>query len=94
MTVDIILIKNALMRCSEDNEADGGVSPPSTSPTDMNLYKLIESEKFSTAIAFYKANKDELLKEMEDLYDSTNDVHTILNLYCKKVIQDKPGECF
>ncbi|XP_044272413.1 uncharacterized protein LOC123016217 [Tribolium madens] len=68
------------------NEADGGVSPPTCS-------KLIESEKFSAAIAFYKANKDVLLKEISDVYDPTNDVHAILSLYCKKVIQDKP-ECF
>ncbi|RZC34682.1 Helicase C and/or DEAD domain containing protein [Asbolus verrucosus] len=94
VTVDVISIKNGLVRCSEDNEADGGVSPLSTSPnSDMNLYKLIESEKYSAALAFYKANKDDLIKEVEDLHDLSNDVHTILNLYCKKIIQDKP-ECF
>ncbi|XP_969290.2 protein furry [Tribolium castaneum] len=93
VTVDIILIKNALLRCTEDNEADGGVSPPTCASSDTNLYKLIESEKFSAAIAFYKANKDELLKELPDVYDAANDVHAILCLYCKKVIQDKP-ECF
>jgi hypothetical protein len=94
VTADIIAIRSALIRCSEDNEADGGVSSPTASASsDANLYKLIESEKFAAAMTYYKANKEELTKEIEDISDASNDVYGVLNLYCKKIIQDRP-ECF
>jgi hypothetical protein len=84
-----------LIRCSEDNEADGGVSSPTASASsDANLYKLIESEKFAAAMTYYKANKEELTKEIEDISDASNDVYGVLNLYCKKIIQDRPGGCY
>lgn len=79
------------MRYSEDAEADGGISPISSPLSDVTLYKLIEREKFGAALVYYKANKDDLMKENADLYDWGNDVHTILNLYCKQITQEKPG---
>lgn len=79
----------------EDTETDGGVSPVShASSSDWSLSKLIESEKFTSVLSFYKANKDDLIKDNEDLYDPSNDVHTILGLYCQKIVIDRPGECF
>lgn len=83
-----------MIRFSEDTEADGGMSPNSL-PDARNtstLYKLLENEKFGAAITYYRANKEDLMKENDDLSDSSSDVDTILNLYCKKIIQEKPGE--
>lgn len=90
------MIKQTLIRFSEDAEADGGVSPNSLPDATITttMYKLLENEKFVAAIAYFKANKNELMKENDDLCYSSNDVDIILNLYCKKIIQEKPGIIF
>lgn len=95
VTKDIESIKNALARTLEDTDADGGISSSVSGITSdnlvMNLCKLIENERWTSTILFFKCNKEEFWKENEDLVDRNNDVITILNIYCRKLVTDKPG---
>lgn len=57
-----------------------------------NLSRLIENEKWTSVILYFKCNREDFLKEYEELCDKSNDVISILNIYCKKLIHDKPGK--
>lgn len=91
-------IRHALTRAYEDTDADGGISSAisgcvSSENLLLNMSKLIENEKWTSVILYYKCNKDEFFKEYEELCDKDNDVLSILNIYCKKLVHDKPGNC-
>ncbi|CAH1110307.1 unnamed protein product [Psylliodes chrysocephalus] len=95
VTGDIMLIRNALTRAYEDTDADGGISSTiagSVSSENLlfNLCRLIENEKWTSVILYFKCNKNEFIKEFDDLCDRDNDVLSILNIYCKKLVHDKP----
>lgn len=97
VTSDILSIKNALVRAYEDTDADGGISPALSGIIGsenllINFVKLIENEKWTSVILYFKCNRDEFFKEYDDLCDKDNDVISVLNIYCKKLVHDKPGE--
>lgn len=95
------MIRNALNRAIEDTEADGGtptpVSSAAPSPAPVNaedlensLQDLIINEKWSGAISFVKHHRGHLSREMEA--ESSDDISLILNVYCKKIVQERPGK--
>ncbi|KAL1517075.1 hypothetical protein ABEB36_000886 [Hypothenemus hampei] len=95
---EIITIQAALTRALEDMEADGGVSPSimglvTSDNLINNLCKLIDHEKWTSVVLFYKCNKDVFIRGNTDICDSFNDVLSILNIYCRKLVNDKP-ECY
>ncbi|KAJ8924572.1 hypothetical protein NQ315_000721 [Exocentrus adspersus] len=95
ITGDILIIRNALTRAYEDTDADGGISSSMGSLTNTesilsNLSRLIESEKWTSVILYFKFNRDDFFKDYEELFDKGNDVISILNIYCKKLCHDKP----
>ncbi|KAG5899999.1 hypothetical protein JTB14_009086 [Gonioctena quinquepunctata] len=95
VTQDIMTIKHALTRAYEDTDADGGISAAmggSVSSENLlsDLCKLIEKERWTSVILYFKVNREEFLKEFDELCDKDNDVISILNIYCKKLVNDKP----
>ncbi|XP_076272167.1 microtubule binding protein furry isoform X2 [Rhynchophorus ferrugineus] len=94
---DINNIRTAIARALEDMEADGGVSSVTGLVSSENLVEnlsmLIENEKWPSVILFYKCNKDIFVRENEDICDKNNDVVSILNVFCRKLVNDKP-ECY
>lgn len=93
-----------MIRTIEDTEADGGTPTPISSapvsPTLVNvddleitLYDLLISEKWSAAISFMKHNKGHLGRDIENYFDMEDDVVLILNVYCKRLIQEKT-DCY
>ncbi|CAH2001764.1 unnamed protein product [Acanthoscelides obtectus] len=98
VTGDVINIRNALLRAYEDTDADGGIASALSGAVSSenllsNICKLIENEKWISVILYFKVNKEEFVKEFEELCDKDNDLNSILNIYCKKLVQEKP-ECF
>ncbi|KAF2884642.1 hypothetical protein ILUMI_21529 [Ignelater luminosus] len=102
VTAEMILIRNALHRAIEDTEADGGtptpVSSAAPSPAPVNiedleisLQDLISNEKWSGAISFVKHHRGHLSREMEA--EASDDISLILNVYCKRIVQERP-DCF
>lgn len=102
VTVEAITIKSALARAIEDTEADGGTPTPlattSASPAPSSaeelegaLYDLIVNEKWSNCVSFIKQHRGQLNGECETYTENDNDVSVILNVYCKKFVQDRPG---
>ncbi|CAH1170054.1 unnamed protein product [Phaedon cochleariae] len=95
VTMDVLSIKHALTRAYEDTDADGGISSGVTGSVSSenllaNLCRLIENEKWTSVILYFKFNKEEFMKEFDELCDRENNVITILNIYCKKLVHDKP----
>nr|XP_023011562.1 protein furry [Leptinotarsa decemlineata] len=95
VTSDIMSIKNALTRAYEDTDADGGIASAmggcvSSENLLSNLCRLVENEKWTSVILYFKCNREEFMKEFEELCDKDNDVISILNIYCKKLVHDKP----
>ncbi|KAF5278113.1 hypothetical protein FQR65_LT03629 [Abscondita terminalis] len=102
ITPEIVLVRNALTRAIEDTEADGGTPTPvssmcvSTTPTsiedlEVTLQELINSEKWSNVISFIKNHRDQLCQDFDS--ESYDDISLILNLYCKKMVQERP-DCY
>lgn len=84
-------------------EGDGGtptpVSSTAGSPTLSNSEELVSAlvdlltlEKWSCAISFVKQHKGQMNKEGEVHSDSEDDVALILNVYCRKLVQERPGK--
>ncbi|XP_066250595.1 protein furry isoform X1 [Euwallacea similis] len=95
---DILTVKAAVARALEDMEADGGVNPSASGivPSDNlvdNLCMLIDNEKWTSTILFFKCNKDAFLRENDEVCDRNNDVLSIVNIYCRKLVNDRP-ECY
>ncbi|XP_072390599.1 protein furry isoform X1 [Diabrotica undecimpunctata] len=95
VTGDMMSIRSALTSSYEDTDADGGISSAmfgrvSSENLISDLCGLIENEKWTSVILYFKCNKEEFVKEFEELCDRENDVLTILNIYCKKLVHDKP----
>ncbi|CAH0545977.1 unnamed protein product [Brassicogethes aeneus] len=94
VSLDILNVKNALARASEDTDADGGISASVSGISNdnliQNLCKLIENEKWTSVILFFKCNRDEFWRDNEAVCDRNNDVMSILNIYCRKLVHDKP----
>ncbi|XP_050300806.1 protein furry isoform X2 [Anthonomus grandis grandis] len=93
---EIAIIRSAIFRASEDMIADGDVSPSSAVGTENlveNLCFLIDNEKWTSVVLFYKYNKGAFLRENEEIFDRNNDVLSIMNFYCSKMVEDRP-ECF
>lgn len=95
-------IKSALTRAIEDTEADGGtptpVSSANASPAPSNteelesaLCELIANERWSNALSFVKHHRGQLNRDNETVIDSDDDIFVIMNVYCKKFVQEKPG---
>lgn len=94
-------MKSALTRVIEDAEADGGTPTPSTSsmsPTAANvtkleieLYDLMTNEKWSAAISHVKNNRDTFTRDRDNTLDMNEDVALVLNIYCRRLIQERPG---
>ncbi|KAH1002588.1 hypothetical protein HUJ04_008665 [Dendroctonus ponderosae] len=94
----ILTIRAAITRALEDMEADGGVTSAVTGIVTSdnlvdNLCMLIDNEKWTSVILFYKCNKEAFLRENEEICDKGNDVLSVLNIYCRKLVADKP-ECY
>lgn len=98
----MLTIKTALLRAIEDTEADGGtptpVSSAAASPAPSNaeelesaLLELLSNEKWSSAVSFVKHHKGQMNRENETNADADDDVSFIVNVYCKKAVQDRPG---
>lgn len=88
------------MRTIEDTEADGGTPTPqlcssslppqfSYEDLDVALQELIRNDKWSLAISFVKSHRRHFGNPDLDLQD---DVSLVLNGYCRKVVQDRPGQ--
>lgn len=97
VTADILSIKQALTRAYEDTDADGGIATAlsgfvSNENLLSNLSNLIENEKWTSVILYFKCNKEDFLREYEEMCERENDVISILNIYCKKLMIDKPGK--
>lgn len=86
----------------EDTEADGGtptpVSSAATSPSPVNveeleiaLYELITNEKWSASISFIKHNRGQFVRDHDEGFETEDDIVHILNIYCKKLIQERSG---
>ncbi|XP_057665202.1 protein furry isoform X1 [Diorhabda carinulata] len=95
VTPDVLSIKHALTRAYEDTDADGGISSVivgcvSSENLLLNLCRLIENEKWTSVILYFKCNKEEFVKEFYELCEKENDVISILNIYCRKLVHDKP----
>lgn len=80
-------------------EADGGVTSSVSGIVTSdnlvdNLCMLVDNEKWTSVILFYKCNKDAFLRENGDICDRNNDVVSILNVYCRKLVGDKTGKNF
>ncbi|CAG9770963.1 unnamed protein product [Ceutorhynchus assimilis] len=91
-------IRSAITRALEDMEADGGVSPSVSGIVTSdnlvdNLCMLIDNEKWTSVILFYKCNIDVFIRENEELCERGNDVLSIMNIYCRKLVHNKP-ECY
>lgn len=92
----MLSIKQALTRAYEDTDADGGIATAlsgfvSNENLLLNLSSLIENEKWTSVILYFKCNKEDFVREYDDLCERDNDVVSILNIYCKKLVNDKPG---
>lgn len=95
----MIIIRSALTRTIEDTEADGGTPPHPFSSSlppqfsyedlDVALQELIRNDKWSLAISFVKSHRRHFSNPDLDLQD---DVSLVLNGYCRKVVQDRPGQ--
>lgn len=97
ISADILSIKQALTRAYEDTDADGGIATAlsgfvSNDNLLLNLSSLIENEKWMSVILYFKCNKEDFVREYDDLCERDNDVVSILNIYCKKLVDDKPGK--
>ncbi|XP_060535962.1 protein furry [Cylas formicarius] len=95
-SVDVLAMKGALTRALEDMEADGGITPSVTGVVTSenlvdNICHLVDNEKWTSAILFYKCNKDEFLRENGDVCERADDVTSILNVYCRKLVAEKPA---
>lgn len=95
-------VKSALTRAMEDTEADGGtptpVSSTTASPAPSNteevesaLCELIANERWSIALSFVKHHRGQLNGDNETVIDADDDIYVIMNVYCKKLVQEKPG---
>ncbi|XP_030765953.1 protein furry isoform X3 [Sitophilus oryzae] len=98
VSADITSVKSAVSRALEDMEADGGLTLSGSGlvTTDNlveSLCMLIDNEKWTSVILFYKCNKEQFLKENDEICDRNNDVVSILNVFCRKLVNDKP-ECY
>lgn len=93
-----------MIRTVEDTEADGGTPTPMSSapvsPTlvnvdelEVSLYDLLINEKWSAAISFIKHNKSHLGRDMENYFEMEDDVVLLLNIYCKRLVQEK-ADCY
>lgn len=87
----------------EDTEADGGtptpVSSTTASPAPSNtdelegiVYELITNERWSAAISFAKHHRGHFNRQNEIRIDYEDDIVFILNIFCKKLIQERPGK--
>lgn len=97
ITGEILSIKHALTRAYEDTDADGGIATAlsgfvSNENLLLNLGNLIENEKWTSVILYFKCNREDFLREYDDMCERENDVLSILNIYCKKLVHDKPGK--
>lgn len=97
MSGSVLTIRAAITRALEDMEADGGVTSAVTGIVTSdnlvdNLCMLIDKEKWTSVILFYKCNKEAFVRENEEICDKSNDVLSVLNIYCRKLVADKPGE--
>ncbi|KAL3276200.1 hypothetical protein HHI36_020918 [Cryptolaemus montrouzieri] len=98
MTPQIISIKNGLVRASEDTDADGGVASSSLCGEDataeegfdLTIVKLLDKEKWTQSVLYFKQHRSAILKEFEEIRDSEDDIVTLLNIYCRKKILEKP----
>lgn len=102
ITPDILSIRSALCRAIEDREADGGTPTPASastrSPAPTNneelesvLHELVINEKWSALILFIKHHRGHLSLDVDP--ENDDDIGLILNVYCKKLVQDRP-DCF
>lgn len=78
-------------------EADGGVTSSVSGIVTSdnlidNLCMLIDNEKWTSTVLFYKCNKEAFLRESEDVGDRNNDVLSMVNIYCRKLVTEKPGK--
>lgn len=100
--MDIATIKSALSRAIEDTEADGGTPTPISSATaspallnidelETGLCELIINEKWSNVISFVKHHRGQLVRDA-DSHETEDDITMVLNIYCKKFVQDRPGK--
>lgn len=85
-----------MTRAYEDTDADGGIATAlsgfvSNENLLLNLSNLIENEKWTSVILYFKCNREDFLRQYYELCEKDNDVISILNIYCKKLVQDKPG---
>ncbi|XP_017780111.1 PREDICTED: protein furry isoform X2 [Nicrophorus vespilloides] len=103
VTSEVLVVLNALNTAIEDTEADGGTPTPASSSTvsspspgsaddlETALYELVAAEKWSASLSFLKHNRGHLCSEGN--MDLEDDVVLILNIYCKKLVQEK-SDCF
>lgn len=95
-------IRSALMSAVEDTEADGGTPTPisstaaSAAPSSFEeleaaLCELVMSEKWSSVLSFVKQHREQLNRDNEVATDNDDDITLVLNAYCRKFVQDRPG---
>lgn len=86
-----------MTRAYEDTDADGGIATAlsgiiSNENLLLNLSNLIENEKWTSVILYFKCNREDFLREYDDTCErESSDVLSILNIYCKRLVLDKPG---
>ncbi|KAK9877860.1 hypothetical protein WA026_020090 [Henosepilachna vigintioctopunctata] len=96
ITSEIINIKNALVRASEDTEADGGVPSSSQASGELasgesfesSFVSLLDKGKWTQSIIYLKQHRSAIIKEFEDILDTDDDILMILNIYCRRKVMD------
>ncbi|XP_045464267.1 protein furry isoform X2 [Harmonia axyridis] len=97
MTPEVLTIRNALARTFEDTEADGGVASLSTleennESYDSTITRLLDRQEWTQCVLYFKQHRSAIITEYEDICDRDDDIHTILNIYCKRKMMERPDQ--
>lgn len=60
---------------------------------ETGLCELVVGEKWSNVISFVKHHRGQLTRDC-DSHEHEDDISMILNIYCKRIVQDRPGIAF
>lgn len=97
MTPEVITIRNALARTFEDTEADGGVASSSAPEESGESYesmitRFLDRQEWTQCVLYFRQHRSAIIREYEDICDRDDDIHTILNIYCKRKMMERPGK--